>query len=180
MEGSARFPSLWKKRKRRTDFTTAKSLRLRLPEYPNGIAVGWQKIMIVLGSCSPYVRGPRQYWIMDSTPWILDSLTCIPDSKARDSGFRQQKFPGFRNPDSLTSGHVVVRTYGSSFFISYLHGNREMCHRWFPVLSGHWNHDHRRPILIYSRKWRWEVASTRTIGWAFLANMVNVTIISWY
>ena len=33
---------------------------------------------------------------------IPDSYTCIPDSKAQDSGFQMQKFPGFRNPDSFT------------------------------------------------------------------------------
>ena len=64
-------------------------------------------------------------WILDSTPWIPDnscefqclsvelgfwipivslipeSMSCLPDSKAKDSGFRK-KFPGFRNLDSLT------------------------------------------------------------------------------
>ena len=112
MAGSSRFPSLWKKTKRRTDFTTAKSLRLRLPEYPNGIALGWQNIVIVLRSCSPYLRGPRQYWILDSPPWIPDLKAGIPDFTSKNfpgSEFHQQKFPGFENPDSLTSGHVVIR-----------------------------------------------------------------------
>ena len=122
LEGSARFPSLWKKRKRRADFTTAKSLRLRLPEYPNGTALGWQKIMIVLRSCSPYIRGPRQYWILDSTPWIPDSLSeeigfrilkpGIPDFTSKNfpgSEFQKQNFPGIQNPDSFTSGNVVIR-----------------------------------------------------------------------
>ena len=43
---------------------------------------------------------------------IPDSLRCIPDSKANDSGFRKQNFPGFRNPDALTWGeriHVAVK-----------------------------------------------------------------------
>ena len=30
---------------------------------------------------------------------IPDSLSCVPDSKAQDSGFHKQKFLGFRNPD---------------------------------------------------------------------------------
>ena len=35
---------------------------------------------------------------------IPDSYSCIPDSKAKDSEFYMQKFPGSRNPDSLTWG----------------------------------------------------------------------------
>ena len=31
---------------------------------------------------------------------IPDSYTCIPDSKAQDSGFHKQKFPGFRIPNA--------------------------------------------------------------------------------
>ena len=37
---------------------------------------------------------------------IPDSYTCIPDSKAQDSGFQMQKFPGFWNPDSFTWGEI--------------------------------------------------------------------------
>ena len=29
---------------------------------------------------------------------IPDSVSCIPDSKTRDSGFHKQNFPGFRVP----------------------------------------------------------------------------------
>ena len=37
---------------------------------------------------------------------IRDSLSCIriPKPMLPDSGFHKQKFPGFRNPDSLTLG----------------------------------------------------------------------------
>ena len=36
---------------------------------------------------------------------IPDSLSCILDSKAQDSGFNEQTFPGILNfPDSLTRG----------------------------------------------------------------------------
>ena len=35
---------------------------------------------------------------------IPDSLSCIPDSKAQDFGFHEQKFPCLRNSDSLTWG----------------------------------------------------------------------------
>ena len=34
---------------------------------------------------------------------ILDSYTCIPDSKAQDSGFHKQKFPTFRIPNAKIS-----------------------------------------------------------------------------
>ena len=37
---------------------------------------------------------------------ILDSLNCIPDTKALDSGFHKQKFARFRNPVSLTWGDL--------------------------------------------------------------------------
>ena len=37
---------------------------------------------------------------------IPDSLSCIQDCKAHDSGFHNQKFPGFRNLDSLTLGDI--------------------------------------------------------------------------
>ena len=39
---------------------------------------------------------------------ILDYYSCILDSKTQDSGFYRQKFPGFRNPDSLTWGEKNV------------------------------------------------------------------------
>ena len=35
---------------------------------------------------------------------IPDSLSCIPDSKAQDFRFHEQKFPCLRNSDSLTWG----------------------------------------------------------------------------
>ena len=34
------------------------------------------------------------------------SLSCIQDCKAHDFGFHNQKFPGFRNLDSLTLGDI--------------------------------------------------------------------------
>ena len=37
---------------------------------------------------------------------IADSLSCIPDSKAKDSGFQKQKIPKIRNPDSLSWGDL--------------------------------------------------------------------------
>ena len=51
-----------------------------------------------------------RYWIpvfvSEVWFWIAivnsDSLSYIPDSKALDSGFHEEKFLGFRNPDSLT------------------------------------------------------------------------------
>ena len=74
---------------------------------------------------------PRQPWILDSTPWIADSrycisdslsvklgfqirvvsgitdsLSCMSDSKAQDSGFYWQNFLRFRIPDSPTLGET--------------------------------------------------------------------------
>ena len=40
------------------------------------------------------------FWIPNFS-MIPDSLSCIPDSKAQDSGFHKKKFPGVRNPDFL-------------------------------------------------------------------------------
>ena len=40
---------------------------------------------------------------------IPNSLSWILESKTRDSGFRKQKFPELRNPDSLT---WAKETYG--------------------------------------------------------------------
>ena len=42
------------------------------------------------------------FQIFFSGTWIPDSYSCIPDSKAQDSGFHMQKFPGCRNHNSLT------------------------------------------------------------------------------
>ena len=59
---------------------------------------GFQSLLVELGYRIPIVSG------------ILDSFSCIPDSKAQDSGstskvfwkFHKQKCPRFRNPYSLT------------------------------------------------------------------------------
>ena len=81
-----------------------------------------------LGRCSPHVRESKT--VMDSgfqslqvelAFWILivsgipDCLSCIPYSKTQDSGFFsdllifcKQKFPGFRNLDSLTWGEGAI------------------------------------------------------------------------
>ena len=55
------------------------------------------------------------YWIQDLFQWNLDSgfqllvgfripTAVSSDSKAQDSGFHEEKFPRFRNPDCLTWG----------------------------------------------------------------------------
>ena len=85
---------------------------------------------------------PRQSWILESTPWntgfqsvelrfwipivseISDFSSGIPDSKAQDSGFHKQIFPGVRIPQAKISrisesglpymerpGNVVRRLY---------------------------------------------------------------------
>ena len=42
----------------------------------------------------------RYIQVLDSSivsgTWILDSLSCFPDSKAYESGFHKQNFPGFQ------------------------------------------------------------------------------------
>ena len=57
------------------------------------------------------------FWIPIAST-IPDSLNCIPDSKAQDSGFYMQifpdsrfhklKFPGFWNPDNLKWGDLEL------------------------------------------------------------------------
>ena len=44
-----------------------------------------------------------RFWI-PIVSGIPNSLSCIPDSNAQDSGFHKQKFPGFQDLDSLTAG----------------------------------------------------------------------------
>ena len=47
-------------------------------------------------------------WILDSIlSRIPDSLSCIPDSKAQDSGFHEQNFPGFRIPQAKFTGFRI-------------------------------------------------------------------------
>ena len=66
---------------------------------------------------SSHLRDPRQSWILDSKPWILNSLSVkfgcrtpnfsgIPDSLSRNSDYQAHdsgfpSCPGFRNPNSL-------------------------------------------------------------------------------
>ena len=50
------------------------------------------------------------------SPWIPDSRSRIPDSKASDSGFHRQKNAGFRIPDSFTWGEKIVIVF---FFCRY-------------------------------------------------------------
>ena len=74
--------------------------------------------------CKRIHKGPG-FWIpADPSIWILDSNTLDSGfhTKAMDSGFQtivdsgflQQKFAGFRIPDSLTWGdHVMFSAYGN-------------------------------------------------------------------
>ena len=55
------------------------------------LGTGFQSLSVELGFWIPIVSG------------IPDSLSRIPDSKAQDSGFHEQKFPGFRNPKAKNS-----------------------------------------------------------------------------
>ena len=55
----------------------------------------------ILGIGFQYLSVHLWFWIATFIG-IPDSLSCIMDSKAQDSGLYKQKFLGFRNPDSLT------------------------------------------------------------------------------
>ena len=81
------------------------------------------KLCLVLRSKLAPCKGIQEsHWILDCTLWIPDSmhwtlvfvsgipdsLSCIPDCKAQDSGFHKQKFPRFQNPDSLTWSRVQM------------------------------------------------------------------------
>ena len=57
---------------------------------------GFQYLSVELGFWIPIVNGNP------------DSLSCIPDSKTQDLGFHKQKFPGFRNSDSLIWGELGI------------------------------------------------------------------------
>ena len=56
---------------------------------------------------------------------IVDSLSCLLDSKVQDfgfhkkifsnSGFHRQKFPGFRNPNFLTQGKTLWHIYSKKY-----------------------------------------------------------------
>ena len=59
-------------------------------------STGFQSSSVQLGFWIPTAGG------------IPDSLSCIPDSRAQDFGFHKQKFPRFRNSDSLTWGERVA------------------------------------------------------------------------
>ena len=48
----------------------------------------------------------RGFWI-PIVSGIPDSLSCIPDSKAQESGLHKQNFPRFRNWKSVTVGETV-------------------------------------------------------------------------
>ena len=86
----------------------------------------------------PGFQNPRQSWILDSSPYILDSRYWILYSLSvelgfrmsivdgiRDSGFHKsnfpdsrfhkQKFPGFPNPDSLTWGKKQFLAFKPSY-----------------------------------------------------------------
>ena len=55
-------------------------------------------------------------WLWFWTPivsGIPDSLSCIPDSIAQDSGFQRQRFPGLRNPDFLKWSDPLVVTWSN-------------------------------------------------------------------
>jgi len=59
------------------------------------------------------------FWI-PTVIGIPASYSCIPDSKAQDSGFHKQKFPGLRNLDSLKWGEGLKTPIGWKETVTYL------------------------------------------------------------
>ena len=49
------------------------------------------------------VRSVELGFQMPIVSGIPDSFSCVPDSKAQDSGFHKQNFPGFRIPQANIS-----------------------------------------------------------------------------
>ena len=88
---------------------------------------------------APCKRIQETLRILDSTPWTPDSryltpvfvsgnlflngipyfLLCIPDSKAQDSGFRKQQFPGFWNLNSLNGANLLKQERLLNMFIVF-------------------------------------------------------------
>ena len=70
-------------------------------------------IQYIPGSGFQSLSVERGFWIL-IVRGIPDSLSCIPDSKAQDSKFYKQKFPGFRNH----SLHGATRELSKDVFAS--------------------------------------------------------------
>ena len=72
----------------------------------------WSALQFAPTNLPVFYRG-KTYgttWILDyNYGWIPDPISWIPDSKAVDSGFHRPKLPGFRIPDYLTWGEIMVR-----------------------------------------------------------------------
>ena len=57
-------------------------------------------------------------WNLDfGSRGIPDSLSCIPDSKAQESGFHKQNFPWFQNPHFLTWGDEKIKSFRFPFIL---------------------------------------------------------------
>ena len=70
---------------------------------------------------------------------IPDSYSCIPDSKPQDSGFHWQKFPGFRNPDSLTCINGSKTVWDSGFRIPVTGLQFFLGGTWIPHCKCQWD-----------------------------------------
>ena len=80
----------------------------------------WNLTQSWIGDSTPLIAYSR-YWIsVELGFWIpivsgiLDSLSCIPDSKTQDCGFHTPKFPEFRNPDSWKVGRLNLKAIPES------------------------------------------------------------------
>ena len=56
-------------------------------------------------------KGIKEWNLDFGSSGIPDSLSCVPDSKAQDSGFHEQNFPGFQNPLSLIWGDKKIKSF---------------------------------------------------------------------
>ena len=92
---------------------------------------GFQSLSVGFGFQIPFVSG------------ISDSLSCIPEFKARDDRSHREKFQGFQNPDSLIWGDSVLMAINKiCMYVCMLDFQISL------IIGIHNN---------YSTKWRWLV-----------------------
>ena len=76
---------------------------------------------------------------------ITDSLSCITDSKAKDSGFQKDKFRGIRNPDSLIWDNVFV--IGESDMVRHIENSAKTGNVTLKTGKGNKGNYHRNSLI---------------------------------
>ena len=96
-----------------------------------GIKTGFQLL------CSSILFQLLYFQYFSVASGIPDSLSCIPDSRAQDSGFHKQNFLGFRNPDFLTWDKWLTNTqvYSIVLFI-HTQAGKEFYFSFFFFVAG--------------------------------------------